>query len=69
MSVFDSLDKVVDGLKEVTVFDNFIWLESAKGVSRYECKKCKGIEVMGDFPHGSIWNLIKHNCNERFPKK
>ena len=62
MSVFDNLDKVVDGLKEVTVFDSFYRLASDRGVSRYECKKCKGIEVMGDFPYGSIWNLIKHEC-------
>lgn len=62
MTVFDNMDKVVDGLKEVTVFDNFNWLKSAKGVTSYECKKCKCIEVMGDFPHGSIWNLINHKC-------
>ena len=49
-------------LGEITVFDGFIWLESAKGATRYECKKCKGIEVMGDFPNGSIWNLINHKC-------
>ena len=44
--------------------DDFNLLIIEKGISRYECKKCQGIEVMGDFPHGSIWNLIKHKCHE-----
>jgi hypothetical protein len=62
MTMFDDMDKVVDGLKELTVFDGFYPLGSAKGVTSYQCKSCKGIELMGDFAHGSIWNLINHKC-------
>ena len=53
---------IKEQLAELTIFDSFIWLESAKGVTRYECKNCKKIEVMGDFPNGSILNLINHKC-------
>ena len=69
MTVFDNLDKVVDSLKTMTVLEQFNWLSSEKGITKYSCKKCQGIELMGNFPNGSIWNLIKHKCNERLDKK
>ena len=53
---------LVSAKRTKKVFDNFNWLGTAKGVTKYSCKKCQGIEVMGDFPNGSIWNLIKHKC-------